>query len=329
MFLTVLLLIAGLVLILGGANYMTDGAAAIARRFGISDMVVGLTIVAFGTSAPELTISLISAIRGETAMSIGNAQLALGNVLGSNIFNIFMIIGAVALVKPIKVERSIMTNEIPLVIISSLAMLAIGASPWLGGAASPVISRSDGILLVLFFAIFLRYVFASATSGAQPAPEADAEAGTEKRPAMWLSAVMVLGGLAALVFGGDMFVDSASEIASALGVSDAVIGLTIVAAGTSLPELATSVVAAVKGNPGIAVGNVIGSCIFNVFFVLGLSAVARPLLFGDIRIFDLLTLTAASLLFWLFGWFFGDKKITRTEGALLVAAYIAYILFRL
>lgn len=324
MILTVIMLIFGLMVILGGANLMTDGAAAIARRFGLSDMIVGLTVVAFGTSAPELTISLISAIKGETAISIGN-------VVGSNIFNILMIIGVVAMVKPIKVERSIMTNEIPLVIISSLALLAIGASPLLGGG-EPEISRSEGILLLLFFAIFMRYVFASAKKHPEPGvtPEEKEEtAGWKKKIPFWLACLMVILGLAALVYGGDLFVDSASKIASALGVSDAVIGLTIVAAGTSLPELATSVVAAVKGKPGLAVGNVIGSCIFNVFMVLGLSATAMPLSFGGIGIADVLTLTVASLLFWIFGWFFGKRTITRAEGALLTACYIGYMVMLL
>lgn len=320
MILTVIMLIFGLMVILGGANLMTDGAAAIARRFGLSDMIVGLTVVAFGTSAPELTISLISAIKGETAISIGN-------VVGSNIFNILMIIGVVAMVKPIKVERSIMTNEIPLVIISSLALLAIGASPLLGGG-EPTISRSEGILLLLFFAIFMRYVFASAKK--QPEPEdKDETAEWKKKIPFWLACLMVALGLAALAYGGDLFVESASKIASALGVSDAVIGLTIVAAGTSLPELATSVVAAAKGKPGLAVGNVIGSCIFNVFMVLGVSATIMTLGFGGIGIVDIITLTVASLLFWIFGWFFGDRTITRTEGALLTACYIGYMVLLL
>lgn len=317
MLLTVLLLIVGLVLILGGANYMTDGAAAVAKRFGLSDLIVGLTIVAFGTSAPELTISLLSAIGGNTGMAIGN-------VVGSNIFNILLIIGAVALARPIKVEKGIMTNEIPLVILSSVALLAIGSSLWLDGTA-PEITRVNGILLLLFFAIFMRYVFSQAKKGNDAAGNND-DKPVKKLP-LWKSVLFIAGGLAALVYGGDLFVDKASAIASSLGVSDAVIGLTIVAAGTSLPELATSLTAAIKGNSGMAVGNVIGSNIFNIFLVLGCSATIRPLPFAGITMLDLLVLTGASLLFWLFGWLFGNKTITRAEGGILAAGYIAYIAY--
>lgn len=317
MLLTVLLLIVGLVLILGGANYMTDGAAAVAKRFGLSDLIVGLTIVAFGTSAPELTISLLSAIGGNTGMAIGN-------VVGSNIFNILLIIGAVALARPIKVEKGIMTNEIPLVILSSVALLAIGSSLPLDGTA-PEITRVNGILLLLFFAIFMRYVFSQAKNGAETAGNND-DKPVKKLP-LWKSVLFIAGGLAALVYGGDLFVDKASAIASSLGVSDAVIGLTIVAAGTSLPELATSLTAAIKGNSGMAVGNVIGSNIFNIFLVLGCSATIRPLPFAGITMLDLLVLTGASLLFWLFGWLFGNKTITRAEGGILAAGYIAYIAY--
>lgn len=318
MLLNIILLIAGLLLILGGANYLTDGAASVARRYGISDLVVGLTIVAFGTSAPELTISVISAVTG-------NSGMAIGNVVGSNIFNILAIIGVVAIARPIKVERGIMTNEIPLVILSSLAVLAMGSSQFLDGTM-PVVSRVSGILLLLFFAIFMRYVFSQATAKTPDTGTTDDIAQIKVQP-LWKSIIFIIGGLAALIYGGDLFVDKASAIASMFGVSDAVIGLTIVAAGTSLPELATSLTAAIKGNSGIAVGNVIGSNIFNVFFVLGCSATIRPLPFGGITMTDLLILTAASLLFWIFGWFFGHRTITRAEGTLLLAAYIGYITY--
>lgn len=315
--LNAILLVVGLVLILGGANYLTDGSAAIARRFGISDLIVGLTIVALGTSAPELTISVMSAAAGNTGMAIGN-------VVGSNIFNTLAIIGVVALVRPLKIERSIMANEIPLVIVASVVLLAMGCSQWLD-STSPEISRVSGIILLLFLAIFMRYVFASAKTAHHDE--------NEKKPAskpmskMWLSCIMVVGGLAALIYGGDMFVDSASALAKDLGVSDAVIGLTIVAAGTSLPELATSVVAAVKGNNGIAVGNVIGSNIFNIFMVLGVAATVRPLPFGDITVVDLLVMTGSAVLFLLFGWLFGKRTITRVEGGVMAACYIAYIAY--
>lgn len=311
----------GLVLILVGANTLTDGAAEIARRWGVSDLVIGLTVVAFGTSAPELAISVISALQG-------NAELSIGNVVGSNIFNVFAIIGVTALVMPIKVERSIITNEIPLVILSSAVLLAMGNAPLLDGASASMLTRVDGIVLLLFFAIFMRYTFAQARKAPAGDP-AEAETASKKRMSVWKSILWVVGGLAALIYGGDRFVMGASGIALRLGVSDAVIALTIVAAGTSLPELATSVTAAVKGKTGIAVGNVIGSNIFNVFFVLGCSASIRPLAFNGIGNFDLLTLNLACLLFWIFGWFFKKRTITRIEGGVLALCFVAYIVLLL
>lgn len=318
-----ILLIAGLFMILYGANILTDGSAAVGRRAGLSDLVVGLTIVAFGTSAPELTISIISAIDG-------NAPMAIGNVVGSNIFNILAIIGAVALTRPIKVENGILTNEIPLMLLSSFALLTIGLSPVLDGTMA-MVNRVEGILLLFFFLIFMRYVFSQATHASAPesaadiTPEETKPKKKRKELPWWGNVLCIVGGLALLIEGGDIFVDSATGIASSLGVSDAVIGLTIVAAGTSLPELATSLVAAVKGNPGIAVGNVIGSNLFNIFLVLGISSTIVPLPFGGINLTDLLVLVAASIIFWIVGWFFGNKTITRTEGGLLLACYIAYI----
>ncbi|MBO4942667.1 MAG: calcium/sodium antiporter [Muribaculaceae bacterium] len=318
MWLDIFFLLFGLVLILVGANALTDGASAMAKRWGVSDLVIGLTVVAFGTSAPELVISVISALSG-------SSELAIGNVVGSNIFNVLVIIGITAMVMPMKIERSIMINEIPLVILSAVALLAIGNSPLLDGAAYPVVSRVDGILLLLFFAIFMRYTFAQATKGPEHHEAADQNPESIKTMPMWKSLLWVVGGLAGLVYGGDRFVDGASGIASALGVSDAVIGLTIVAAGTSFPELATSIAAALKGKPGMAIGNVIGSNIFNIFMVLGVSSVISPLSFGNIGNIDLLTLTGACLLFWFFGWFFKERTITRAEGAVLTSCYIAYV----
>lgn len=316
MIINVLLLIVGLVLILGGANYLTDGAASIARRFGLSDLMVGLTIVALGTSAPELTISIVSAVQG-------NPGMAIGNVVGSNIFNTLLIIGVVALARPIKIEKGIMVNEIPMTILASAAIFAMGISPWIDGTSAQI-SRVDGIILLLFLCIFMRYIFAQAK--AEKSKE-DKDAKSKKEMSLWLAIFMVSGGLAALVYGGDLFVDKASAIASSLGVSDAVIGLTIVAVGTSLPELATSLTAAIKGNTGIAVGNVIGSNIFNIFLVLGTAAAIRPLPFAGVSTLDMEVLLGSALIFWFFGWFFKTRTITRTEGGIMAACYIAYITY--
>lgn len=324
MILNFVFLVGGLVLILVGANALTDGASALAKRWGVSDLVIGLTVVAFGTSAPELAISVLSSIEG-------NAGIAVGNVVGSNIFNILLIIGVVALCRPMKVERSILANDIPLVLLSSVALLVIGCSAALGVVGAPEISRVDGLLLLLFFLVFLHYTFSRARRRAVSVTDPgspEERAGAEIKPMkLWKSLLWVGGGLAMLIFGGNIFVDGASGLAAAFGVSEDIIGLTIVAAGTSLPELATSVTAARKGNTGIALGNVIGSCIFNVFMVAGVAAVVRPLPFGEIGSVDLLTLTGASVLFWLFGYFFGKRTITRAEGALMTTCYLGYMVW--
>lgn len=318
MILDIIYLVIGLALILLGANWLTDGSAAIAKRFGISDLVVGLTVVAFGTSAPELVISVMSALNG-------SAGLAIGNVVGSNIFNILVIIGITAMVKPIRVEKSVMTNELPLTLLSSVVLLAMGNAVILNGTSESVLTRVDGILLLLFFAIFMRYTFAQAH--ALPEPEADpaAQDVSQKPPMSTAKAIiLVVAGLAGLVGGGNRFVAGASGIASGLGVSEAVIGLTIVAMGTSLPELAASIVAALKGKSDLAIGNVIGSCIFNAFFILGTAATISQLPFGTIGNVDLLTLCGASLLFLIFARVYRERTITRAEGALMTAGYVAY-----
>jgi cation:H+ antiporter len=309
----ILFLIGGLALILCGANALTDGAASVAKRFHISDLVIGLTIVAFGTSAPELVISLLSSIQG-------SAEMAIGNVVGSNIFNILMIVGCTALVLPIKVGEGTMNKEIPLVILSSFVFAFMANDIWLDGGSRNVIGRADGWILLAFFLIFMRYTFAIAHNQS----ESQGEEQKIKEMPVWRSALYIIGGLAGLIFGGQWFVEGASGVARSLGVSDSIIGLTLVAGGTSLPELATSVTAALKKNPGIAIGNVIGSNLFNLFFVLGCSAAVSPLPMGNINNSDILVLIGSSILFWLVGWFFKKRTITRIEGALLVVCYIAY-----
>lgn len=315
MILNIVALVGGLLLILAGANGLTDGAASVAKRFNISDLVIGLTIVAFGTSAPELVISILSSLQG-------SAELAIGNVVGSNIFNVLMIIGCTALVLTMKVGRGTMTKEIPLVILSSLVLAFISNDVLLDGGSLNTISRVDGLVLLSFFFIFMRYTFAIAHN----APEGQEEQKVKELP-IWKSTLYIIGGLCGLVFGGQFFVDGASGIARGLGVSDSIIGLTLVAGGTSLPELATSITAALKKNPGIAIGNVIGSNLFNVFFVLGCSASISPLPMGNINNIDMMVLLGSALLFWIFGWFFKERTITRLEGGVMVVCYIAYTVF--
>ena len=307
-----LFLVGGLALILLGANGLTDGAAAVAKRFKISDLVIGLTIVAFGTSAPELVISTMAALGG-------SAEMAIGNVVGSNIFNVLAIIGVTALVMPIKVGEGTLSKEIPLMILCSIVIALMANDVMLDGGSVNIISRIDGLVLLGFFLIFLWYTFAIARSGGE-----EAEGEKIKEMPIWKSTLFILGGLAGLIYGGQLFVDGASGIATSLGVSESIIGLTIVAGGTSLPELATSVTAALKKNSGIAIGNVIGSNLFNVFFVLGCSATISPLPMGGINNVDMAVLVASAVLFWLVGWFFKKRTITRVEGALLVVCYVAY-----
>ena len=304
-------LLGGLVLILLGANYLTDGASSLAKRFKISDLVIGLTVVAFGTSAPELAVSLSSAIKG-------SADIAIGNVVGSNMFNTLMIVGCTAFFAPIVVTRNTLLKEIPLCILASVALLAISNDMLLDKQPLDVVSRTDGFLLLLFFIIFMVYTFSIARQ------HGDEEAEEVKQIPLWLSLIYIIGGLAALVFGGNIFVDGATGIARSLGVSESVIGLTLVAGGTSLPELATSVVAALKKNPEMAIGNVVGSNLFNIFLVLGASASITPLHLMGITNFDLCSLVFASVLLWLFGVFYKKRTITRVEGTVLVVCYIAY-----
>ena len=308
----ILLLIGGLVLILIGANGLTDGAASVAMRFRISPMVIGLTVVAFGTSTPELTVSISSALKG-------SADIAIGNIVGSNIFNTLMIVGCTALVAPIVITRNTLRKEIPLCILSSVILLICANDVLLNGGTANMLSTTDGLLLLCFFLIFLGYTFSIASNSTPDGQEEEI-----RQLPTWKSFVYIVGGLAALIFGGQWFVGGATSIARNMGISESIIGLTLVAGGTSLPELATSIVAALKKNPEIAIGNVIGSNLFNIFFVLGCSASITPLHFTGIGNFDLLSLVAAGILLWLFGLFFAKRTITRIEGSILVLSYVAY-----
>ena len=313
----ILLLIGGLILILLGANGLTDGAASVAKRFRIPSIVIGLTIVAFGTSAPELTVSVASALKG-------SADIAIGNVVGSNIFNTLMIVGCTALFAPIVITRNTLRKEIPLCILSSVVLLICANDIFLDNATENILNRVDGLLLLCFFAIFMGYTFAIAfpKSSAAPEPAVPEHTAPEeeiKLLSWWKSILYIIGGLAALIYGGQLFVNGATGIARSMGVSESIIGLTLVAGGTSLPELA-----ALKKNPEMAIGNVIGSNLFNIFFVLGCSASITPLHLSGITNFDLFTLVGSSILLWLFGLFFAKRTITRIEGSIMILCYVAY-----
>lgn len=309
----IVFLIAGFVLILGGANFMTDGCAAVAKRFGVSDFVIGLTIVSIGTSAPEFIVSLLAAIEGAPSMSIGN-------IVGSNIFNILMIIGIVAILRPITVPKTVLTGDAIWMLISSLAIFFVGIAPELG-AGPRVLTRVCALMFVLFFALFLQNALT------KPKTQSDSPEEEIKSMPLWRSLVYLFGGLGVLVWGGEWFVDGATGLARMLGWSEALIGLTILAVGTSLPELAASITAALKGMAGLSVGTVIGSCIFNVFFVLGCAGTITPMAFGNIGLVDLTVLLVSAVLFLAFGFLFGNKIIKRWEGIVMVIVYVAYMLY--
>lgn len=308
----ILYLIIGLILIILGANGLTDGAASIAKKLKVSSLVIGLTIVGFGTSTPELSVSISSALKG-------SADIAIGNIVGSNIFNTLFIVGCTALVAPIVITRNTIRREIPLCILASVVLLICANDVFLDHAPMNVISSTDGLILLCFFIIFMGYSIAISKNTNEKATDTEI-----KVLPLWKSITFIIVGLAALIFGGQLFVNGAIGIARGMGISEAVIGVTIVAVGTSLPELATSVVAAMKKNPEIAIGNIIGSNLFNIFFILGCSATITPLFPKGISNFDFLWLVASSILLWFFGLFFGKRIIMRFEGMILLLAWIAY-----
>ncbi len=315
----ILLLILGLFMILVGANFLVDGSTLLAKKFGISDFIIGMTIIGIGTSTPEMVVSFISAAKG-------NADIAVGNVIGSNIFNTLMILGLTAALFPITLTKNNIQKDIPFSLLAAFVLFIIGSSSWLDSTQNTVISRVDGILLLCFFIVFMAYTIFSAKTHQQSSvdnvPTSD---NIKKNKPLLIQVLMIIGGLVLLIFGGDFFVESASSIAKKLGVSDAVIAITLMAGGTSLPELASCIVAARKKNTDMALGNVIGSNVSNIFLVLGGSAVIHPLNMNNIGYLDLLVLLFSSLLVFFTGFTFKRKEIDRIEGVLFVLLYIAFI----
>ena len=309
MILSVISFVVGIVLVILGADWLTKGASALARRFNMSELLIGLTIVAIGTSLPELVISTGSALKGSPG-------LALGNVIGSNIFNGMLILGVTALLCPIKFNAKMLTREIPFNLLATVALILVSGSMLVGGAPGEMITRYGGMILLCFLAVFVRYTFSITNEGGDDEPV--------EALSMWKVVLFIATGLAALIFGGNLFVDGATEIARAMKLSEAVIGITIVSAGSSLPELAVSVSAARKGNVGIALGNVLGSNILNIFFILGVSATITPISLDGFSFVDYYVLLASSLLIYAVARFGGKAVINRFEGALLVAGYVAY-----
>lgn len=307
-----LFILVGFVILILGANYLVEGASGLAKRFNVSDLVIGLTVVAFGTSTPEMVVNLIAASNPDTT------DIALTNIIGSNTINTFIILGFAALAFPITSQGSSRRFDMPLSLLAPIVVLLLA---W--GANNPV-SRPDGLILLIFFGWFMFVMIRKSMKN----PELVVDENF-KPLKIWLAVVMLLGGLAALVGGGELIVPSAVRIAESWGVSKSVIGLTIVALGTSLPELATSVVAAFKRNSDIALGNVIGSNIFNVFLVLGTSAVIRPLPSYNGMTTDLLMVALGSLLILIFVYTNKKHQIKRWHGGLLVLTYFVYLIYTL
>ncbi|MDY5241294.1 MAG: calcium/sodium antiporter [Alistipes senegalensis] len=310
----ILLLIVGLGLILAGANFLTDGSAALAQRFRVPEFIIGLTVVAVGTSTPELVVSVLSAIGGQS-------DVAIGNVVGSNIFNVFVILGVCALIRPVPLTTGNIRRDIPFGVLVSLLLLALAQDSLLCKGAADRIGRLDGVAMLALYILLMWYTIRKTKR-----PEATAPTEGSKAPmAVWLTAVMIVGGLAGLVFGGEMFLRSATSIARSLGVSESVIAITLVAGGTSLPELASSLVSLFKGKAEMALGNVIGSNIANILLILGVSATIHPLSMGGITVWDLLMVLLSSVVVFLAAFTFKRKAIDRWEGALFVAIYAVYI----
>lgn len=311
----ILILIAGLLLILFGANYLVDGASSIAKRFGLSEFIIGVTIVGIGTSAPEMVVSFISAFQGK-------AEMAIGNIVGSNIFNTAMILGITAMISPLIITKSNLKKDIPLNILVTVLLIVLGLNFTFTGLGKDQLSRIDGIILLGIFAWYLWSSFRSDSAD-------DEEESEIKNYSIGLSVLMIVGGLAGLICGGKLFVNAATEIAKIFGVSDKFIAITVMAAGTSMPELATCVVAALKGRGQLALGNILGSNISNILLILGGSALISPLSFTGMSVVDLGMVLTCSVFILASAYLFKKKKLDRFEGIILLlleAGYMWYLI---
>lgn len=310
---TYTLFIVGFAVLIKGADWLVDGASSVAKKFGISAIVIGLTIVAFGTSAPELIVNIFASIQG-------NTDIAIGNILGSNIANILLILGVSAIIYPLAVKKNTTWKEIPLALLAVIAVALMANDALIDGFEFSAITKIDGLILLGFFVIFLYY-----TRGISKGGETEEQKVKDQK--LYISIFMIISGLVCLTVGGKWIVDGAVSIATSLGISQALIGLTIVAVGTSLPELATSAVAAYKKQADIAVGNIVGSNIFNIFWILGLSSVIKPLPFSPSLNLDIAMTVLATLLLFI-AMFVGKKRILeRWQGAGFIAIYFAYIIY--
>ena len=312
--LTYILFVVGFVLLISGANLLVEGSASIAKKLNISSIVIGLTIVAFGTSAPELIVNIFASVQG-------NTEIAIGNILGSNIVNILLILGVSSIIYPLATKENTVWKEIPLSLLAAILLGVMVNDTLIDGGPFSGLTRIDGIVFIAFFIIFLYYTFGiSKVSG----ENTDLEI---KEMSYMKSSLYIVGGLLGLVFGGQWIVDGAIKIAEGFNVSQSLIGLTVVAIGTSLPELATSAVAAYKKQSDIAIGNVVGSNIFNIFWILGLSAVINPLPFSKDSAIDVIMTIVASLILFLI-MFIGKKHtVERWQGVIMILIYVGYVAY--
>lgn len=310
------LLIVGFVLLVKGADFFVDGSSSIAKFLKIPSIVIGLTIVAFGTSAPEAAVSIIAGINGSN-------DIAVGNVIGSNVFNILVVLGVSAAIKSVSIDNQIIKKDYPFMILATIALALFSFFSFFGGGTEHSTSRIEAFILLALMAVFLYSVISSALRTRKE----NASALEEDKPKYGIgkSILFTLGGLAGIIIGGQLVVDSASDIATSLGMSENLVGLTIVAVGTSLPELVTSIVAARKGESDIAIGNVVGSNVFNILFVLAASAAITPMNIGAQSLVDLIVLIAITLLTYVFC--VTQKKVTRPEGVTLVLIYVGYMTY--
>lgn len=319
----IIILLIGLSLILFGANYLVDGASSIAKKFGLSEFVIGLTIVGIGTSAPEMVVSFLSSLQGKSDMAIGN-------IVGSNIFNTMLILGITALISPLVITRNNLRRDIPLNIAVTMLLIILGMNFTLFGIGkADQLSRIDGLIML---AIFAWYLWKSFTKDENKNDDVEDIGEGIKVHSGLLSTIMVIGGLAGLIIGGRLFVNSATEIAHFFKVSDKFIAITVMAAGTSMPELVTCIVAALKGRGQLALGNILGSNISNILLILGGAALINPLSFGGMTTVDLGTVLACSIFIFLSAYFFRKNKLDRTEGIILLlmeAGYMWYLIVNL
>ncbi|MBU1044791.1 MAG: calcium/sodium antiporter [Candidatus Omnitrophica bacterium] len=310
----IVLTIVGFLLLIKGADLLVDGASSLARRFNISNLVIGLTVVAFGTSTPELFVNIFASFQG-------NTEIAIGNILGSNIFNILFILGVSSLIYPLSVTKGTVWKEIPFSLLAAVILGALANDTIFDKAGHSMLTRIDGFVFMAFFVIFMYYIVSIAKD------LGDSPQSNVKQISLVRSFFMIVGGLIGLIFGGILVQKCAVDIASNLGVSQSLIGLTIVAAGTSLPELATSAVAAYKKNSDIAIGNIVGSNIFNIFYILGISALIKPLPINTQVNTDILVLIAASMFLFFFMFTGKRRKLDRWEGVIFILFYISYVIF--